>query len=184
MAQFLLDMTTGVLGVIIVISYTIALKYHFDMPSMPPGVQLISLMVIASTAALFTLCFRLQQPLAAQLAGLGLMITSYVLFWLTIRESKGARLHAAFDKEAPHCVLRSGPYAHVRHPFYLSYLLFWSGWGIASWNVWGAVPFIAMGTTYVLAAREEEAKFMETPLAREYREYARVTGRFVPRIWK
>lgn len=179
-----LDVVIGLLGTLIVLTYAWSLKYHFDMPITPPGVRVISALVTSGSLLLLFLGGAIPQPALAHWAGLILMAASYWLFWATIRESRNARLLAAFDSDMPRNLLKTGPYAFVRHPFYLSYMMLWLGWWIAVWNVWGAVPFIAMGTTYWKAAGEEEQKFASTAMAEEYRDYARRTGRFLPRFTK
>jgi protein-S-isoprenylcysteine O-methyltransferase Ste14 len=40
-----------------------------------------------------------------------------------------------------------------------------------------------MATVYRLAALEEERCFLRSSLGEEYREYLRITGGFVPRIF-
>lgn len=182
MSQMVLDTIVVLLGVGICLAHAWSLRFHFDMPTMPPGVRVITTLVISSELLLVFLCYWFVQPVAAQLVGILFMMASAILFWLTIRETRAVRLRAAFDEYMPHCVMRSGPYAYVRHPFYLSYLLLWLGWGIASWNIWGAVPLITMATTYWFAAREEESKFAETEHADEYAAYAKSTGRFLPKF--
>lgn len=182
MLQTVMDTIANVLGLGICAAHAWSLRFHFNMPTMPSGVWIITTLVIASEALLFFLCYWFQQPLSAQIIGTALMSVSVLLFWWTIKETRSAKLRAAFDEYLPHCVLNTGPYAYVRHPFYLSYLLLWSGWGIASWNIWGVVPLITMGTTYLLAAREEEANFAKSEHAGAYADYARKTGRFFPRL--
>lgn len=182
MLQIVTDTIANVLGLGICAAHAWSLRFHFNMPKMPPGVWIITTLVIASEVLLFFLCYWVRQPLAPQVIGIALMCVSAVLFWWTIQETRAAKLRAAFDEYLPHCVLNTGPYAYVRHPFYLSYLLLWSGWGLAAWNIWGVVPLIAMGTTYWLAAREEEANFAKSEHASEYADYVRKTGRFLPKV--
>ena len=177
------DLVICALGWVTIAAHTWSLRYHFDMPEMPPGVRLISTLVIASALWLTYLTFRAPQPEMAQWVGLICMVASFLLFWWTIRESRSAKLLAAFDEKMPHCVLQSGPYAYVRHPFYVSYLLKWCGWALAAYDPWAIVPVVAMGTTYWVAAGEEEAKFRDTDQAEAYADYARRTGRFFPRLY-
>ena len=178
-----LDLAICILGWVTIAAHTWSLRYHFNMPKMPPGVRLISTLVILSAAWLTFLTFRQVQPNTPQFVGLALMIASFLLFWWTIAESRSARLLAAFDEKLPHCVLRTGPYAWVRHPFYVSYLLKWGGWALAAWDIWALVPVIAMGTTYYVAAGEEEASFTDSENAEAYEIYRKQTGRFFPRLF-
>ena len=101
----------------------------------------------------------------------------------TLRESRNAKLLAAFDEKLPHGLLKTGPYSVVRHPFYTSYLIQWIGWAIASWTLWSIIPVALMTTIYTLAAIDEEGKFARTEMADEYAEYVKSTGRFFPKLF-
>jgi protein-S-isoprenylcysteine O-methyltransferase Ste14 len=178
----MLDYVICILGFGIIACHTWSLKYHFDMPRAPFGVKIISLLVLSSGAFLSYLLLYGKQPHIAQIFGLFLLIFSLVLFLITINESRQAKLLAAFDEKKPRTLLKTGPYAFVRHPFYSSYLIQWIGWAIAAWDLWAVVPVVGMTATYWRAASEEEAKFAETPMAEAYKQYAAVTGRFFPKL--
>lgn len=180
----MLDWSISILGFVIIAFHTWSLKFHFDMPKAPSGVKLISVLVLGSAGFLTFLVLRNTQPEFPQIIGLVLLIASLLLFWSAIRASASAKLLAAFDEKLPQTLLQTGPYAYVRHPFYSSYLLQWTGWAIASWHPLAVIPVIGMATTYVVAASEEEAKFNNTELADRYRIYAAKTGRFFPKLWR
>ncbi|MEM7464825.1 MAG: isoprenylcysteine carboxylmethyltransferase family protein [Pseudomonadota bacterium] len=179
----ILDLIVCAVGWIIIACHTWSLKYHFDMPVTPPGVRLISSLVIFSAIVLTFLVFHFEQPVWTQIVGLLMLIISFVMFWITIRESSNAKLLAAFDEKLPHGLLKTGPYAYVRHPFYTSYLIQWIGWAIASWSVWGIVPVVFMTTTYYVAATGEENKFAKTGMSDEYAAYMARTGKFFPKLF-
>jgi protein-S-isoprenylcysteine O-methyltransferase Ste14 len=75
-----------------------------------------------------------------------------------------------------------GPYRYVRHPAYAAFLSVFN-FGLALF----LNDYIYLGWALLLhplwhfAVRSEE-RFMESIFGDEYREYARRTGRFVPRI--
>jgi len=177
------DIAVCALGWVIIICHTWALKWHFDMPKAPDGVRLISTLVILSALFLTYMSFTTSQPEIAQIIGLGIMVFSLVMFWLTIRESSQAKLLAAFDEKLPHGLLKTGPYSYVRHPFYTSYIIQWFGWAVAVWSIWAIVPLLSMTTVYWVAARDEENKFLRTDMADEYKEFMAGTGRFFPKIF-
>ncbi|MEO0546050.1 MAG: isoprenylcysteine carboxylmethyltransferase family protein [Pseudomonadota bacterium] len=154
------------------------------MPETPSGVKVISTLVILSASWLSYLTVSNEQSWLAQAVGFGFLIVSFVLFWITIRETSNARLLAAFDEKLPHGLLKTGPYAYVRHPFYTSYLIQWVGWAIAAWSIWAIVPVVFMFVTYWNAARDEEAKFAKTDMAEEYRAFTETTGRFFPKLFR
>lgn len=164
-------------------SHIWSVKNHFMVSDMSKGtITLIALNIISNLALLFiTLAF--EQPLSAQLLGLAIMLASAGLFWLTIRETRKAKLLAAFDEGLPHGLVTTGPYAYVRHPFYTSYIMLWLGWAMSCAHIAAIVPAIFMIVTFWSAARDEETKFARTEFAAAYAHYKRQTGRFFPRLW-
>ena len=115
------------------------------------------------------------------LESLPIYLASLWLFWRAIAASRAARLLLAFDPGQPSALVRHGPYRIVRHPFYTSYLLFWTGWSIAAWSAWTLPPLVAVLAIYIVAARTEEGKFARSPFAAEYETYRRRAGMFWPR---
>ncbi len=150
---------------------------------MPKGAKLLSAVVLACALLMFVLTWVSVQPLLAQLFGIVLMASSYLLFWSAIQASRAVTLLLAFDPGNPLSFISSGPYRHVRHPFYVSYAIFWGGWAIAVWSVWALLPFLIMLSVYVGAARDEERKFALTGMAADYADYRRRTGFFFPRFF-
>ncbi len=149
---------------------------------MPRGAKLLSAVVLACAILMFVLVWIADQPLLVQLLGIVLMVASYLLFWAAIRASKAATLLLAFDPGHPQSFVSTGPYRYVRHPFYVSYAIFWGGWAIASWSIWAIVPFVFMLAVYVSAARDEERKFALTGMAADYQAYRARTGFFFPKL--
>lgn len=149
---------------------------------MPDGMKVVSAAVTLTTLYFLYLVWSQVQPVAAQVIGLGLEITATVLFWWAISASRKARLRFAFDPDKPDSLVTIGPYRLVRHPFYTSYIIFWTGWAIATWTVWAAFPVLAFVVIYVVAAKGEESKFAATPLAAEYEAYRRRTGFLFPKL--
>lgn len=179
--QFALDIMVSVVSLAVVGSYTWSLRGHFASPKMPPGALLISAIVVATSLAFLFLVWTQHQSPQAQIIGIAIEIAGAVLFWWAILASRKARLHAAFDDVHPHSIVTGGPYRYLRHPFYTSYLIFWSGWAIAAWSAWTLLPVAIFAVIYVAAARAEEKKFSNTPLAQEYEAYKKRTGFFWPR---
>jgi len=77
-----------------------------------------------------------------------------------------------------------GPYRYVRHPFYLSYSLFWLAGAVAVpyWPM--IVGSLGMLTLYYRAAAQEEQTIARSGLSAEYEAYKRTTGMFLPRIFR
>ena len=116
----------------------------------------------------------------AHAASAALMVAAAALFRWTVAVNRARPLTLAFSPDQPSFVQRSGPYAHVRHPFYLSYVVFWAGTALASDSLahWLAPAILAL--LYYRAASAEEAKFACSSLAEEYGAYRATTGMLLP----
>ncbi len=78
-------------------------------------------------------------------------------------------------------LLRTGPYRYVRHPVYLSFVLFGIGAVLVSLNFLMLITlsYLAfMAYTY----QAEEEKELPQKYGAEYEEYVKSTGSFIPRI--
>jgi protein-S-isoprenylcysteine O-methyltransferase Ste14 len=180
--DMLLDLLIALAALATILTHAWSIKAHFRSERLPDGARLISGLVILSGVVLSAFTVLLEQPAAAQLAGLALMMAAYGLFWRAIAETRAAALLAAFDEKVPGSLVTTGPYRFVRHPFYVSYMLFWAGWGIACWTLWAIIPLVGMTATYWRAALDEEAKFARTPMAAQYQSYMKTTARFIPGV--
>jgi protein-S-isoprenylcysteine O-methyltransferase Ste14 len=109
--------------------------------------------------------------------------TSLVIFHWAAYSIRGLMFSYAGNDDLPQFVHTSGPYAYVRNPFYLSYLLTEISTIVLWPSVWGA-GFIVLATLYFQwLARYEEAKFARSQVAVEYARYKARTGRLLPR-WR
>lgn len=114
------------------------------------------------------------------MAGIALYLCALALFWWAIRTSLGRPLSAAFSPDLPGHLVAHGPYKLIRHPLYCSYLLCWlAGWVVTA-RLWLAPTVAIMLVIYLVAARQEERKFMRSPLAESYLRYRASTGLLVP----
>ncbi len=155
-------------------------KSHFrSTGKMPLGMQVTSAL---STIAFLWFIARLTSGFGAMwLEATALFCASGALFFWTIQASRQTPPTLAFDTDAPFFLLRSGPYAAVRHPFYLSYLMFWVGTALATASALGWIAVAIMAAVYLDAATREEAKFARSTLAATYAAYKRQAGMFLPR---
>lgn len=117
------------------------------------------------------------------LAWLGVVMlgSSLALFFWAASASK-RQLTLAYSGDIPVMVLETGPYRWVRHPFYVSYLMTYSAGVMVSRNLLLLVVVAVMGAIYVHAARTEEAKFAQSPLADAYASYRQRVGMFLPLV--
>jgi protein-S-isoprenylcysteine O-methyltransferase Ste14 len=180
--ELFMDAVISIVSISVIAQYAWSVTAHFTSPKTPDGAKIISL-AVALTGLLYMLAlWMLNQPLSAQISGLLIQLSSVAQFWWAISASKKARLRFAFDKEAPASLLQDGPYAYVRHPFYSSYILFWTGWAIAAWTIWAILPLAFLIAVYVRAARDEEKNFSSTAFAAEYENYRQRAGLFWPKF--
>ena len=81
----------------------------------------------------------------------------------------------------PTALITTGPFAAVRHPFYIAYSLAWLAAPIATHGPFiGLFSLIAIGV-YVMAARREERQ-LEERFGETYRSYKLGTGMVVPSV--
>lgn len=114
--------------------------------------------------------------------GLFGFMCSLALFEWARRTVRGKFFSYVFSHDTPQFLLTTGPYAYVRNPFYVSYLLAYIGAAILFPGIATLGVLIMMGILLVKAARFEEGKFQHSSLAAEYESYRRQTGMFIPRL--
>jgi protein-S-isoprenylcysteine O-methyltransferase Ste14 len=180
--EFVFDGLVTVVGGGVVGAYIWSVRNHFVSDKMPPGAWIISTSVTATTILMLVLTWLLPQPLFAHIAGLAIQLVSLWIFYGAIKASRRARLRFVFDPEHPHSLVNEGPYRVVRHPFYVSYSIFWFGWAVATWSIWAVPSVLILLWLYVSAARMEERNFAASPLSVEYADYKARTGFFLPKL--
>lgn len=156
--------------------------FRIDGPT-PPGVRLIE--AVGTASVLMGAALTLQRDghhLGSDLLALGVAALSATLFAWALRSVQRRQLTAAFSADAPHELVTSGAFRHIRNPFYTSYLLAHAMPVFASRSAWSLLPLAWMGAIYLRAALFEEQKFLAGPLADDFRRYRRRTGRFTPRL--
>ena len=121
-------------------------------------------------------------PRFVQLIGAGGLLLSLTLFQWAAASIRGKVFSFAGNNDLPQFVHRAGPYAYVRNPFYLSYLLAEIATVLVWPSVWGVVVVVLMVAYFQWLARFEEEKFARSPVAAEYAAYKAATGRLVPRL--
>lgn len=96
-----------------------------------------------------------------------------------------ARLHLGrywSDKivlKVDHRLVRSGPYAYLRHPIYSGVLLGIAGTALAIREWRGILALLLLGTNYLLKAKREE-RILAASFGEAFTEYKRETGFFLP----
>jgi protein-S-isoprenylcysteine O-methyltransferase Ste14 len=176
------------LGTTCFLSFAWAIRGHFaQQDRMPQGMRIVSIL------SLVGLLWFLLDSIANTSAGNSLktvpsvvasvlFVLSLLIFWWSIRATRSRPLTLAFAPDIPGFLQHQGPYRYVRHPFYLSYLLFWIGTAAASVAPWHWAMPVVMGVLYAVAARREERKFDASELAAAYQAYRQRTGMLLPRF--
>ena len=166
-------------------SFSWAMRNFFTRPTgTTPGMKAIAVCgVLFALLHLFAILFS-SISLAGGIAAALLYSASLGLFWWAIRTSLHRPLSASFSLDCPAHLVQDGPYRFIRHPLYCSYLLTWTAACIASARLFLLPTVAAMAAIYVVAARAEERKFLESPLADSYRHYRARTGRLFPNVVK
>jgi len=105
------------------------------------------------------------------------------LFILTVSGSstRGYAFSKNIDK-----LITSGTYRLVRHPLYLSYSLIWTGSAILFNSLFLWITLAYLLVFYIVTAIKEEKTISISKHSREYDDYRRNVGMFLPRIrgWK
>lgn len=178
--ELILDILLTALSIFVIGTHAVIGKNHFKSTEMPAGANLVTAAVLTALAVFLLLVWTGSAPVPAVLAALVLEGLALWMFHRTAAASREGGLHFAFDKDHPVSLVTNGPYRFVRHPFYTSYLIFWTGLAIGSWTIWAIPVLLAMAAIYTIAARDEERKFANSPMAAEYAVYRSRTGMFWP----
>jgi protein-S-isoprenylcysteine O-methyltransferase Ste14 len=112
---------------------------------------------------------------AVTLTALGIAVAIWARFYI------GQNWSSAVSIKVGHQLIRTGPYAWVRHPIYSGLLLAMIGTAVARGQPRGFVAFALLWLAFVIKSRMEEG-FMRKTFGQEYEEYSRVTGALVPRM--
>lgn len=119
-------------------------------------------------------------PVVAVLVADVFVLLTYAWFILVVRENNHAS--RVIEVEPGQRVVRTGPYAIVRHPMYLGSLVFYLLAPVALGSWWAVMTVLPLAAVLVARIRNEERL-----LAKElggYREYTQVTQyRLIPCVW-
>jgi protein-S-isoprenylcysteine O-methyltransferase Ste14 len=117
----------------------------------------------------------------AAVTALLVAVLSTVLFAWAGYNARQYDFSRVFGTHSSRRFVRSGPYQYVRHPFYTSYLLFWSVFPIATGNMLSMFIFGAMLLVYNKAAVSEESHLAS--MYSGYQTYFTSTNRFFPYVF-
>jgi protein-S-isoprenylcysteine O-methyltransferase Ste14 len=119
-------------------------------------------------------------PLSVTIVGFAILLISYLVIFLALRENTFAAVN--IEVEAGQTVISTGPYAIVRHPYYLGLILWIIATPLALGSSWGLVMLVPM--LLVIAKRiAYEERFLTNHL-HGYAAYCKhVRFRLLPLVW-
>ncbi len=118
---------------------------------------------------------------ATTYTGLALTLAG-IAFAIWARFFLGGNWSATVTVKQDHSLVRSGPYAIVRHPIYSGFLLALVGTAIAFRHAQGLAAVAIALITWRLKSRLEES-FMREQFGEQYVQYQREVKALVPFVW-
>jgi protein-S-isoprenylcysteine O-methyltransferase Ste14 len=118
---------------------------------------------------------------ASTWTGIGMTLAG-LLFAVWARIFIGRNWSSAITVKQDHQLIRTGPYAIVRHPIYAGLLVAILGTAIAIDEVRGLIA-VALATVSFWMKSQVEERFMTEQFGAEYASYKRDVKALVPFIW-
>jgi protein-S-isoprenylcysteine O-methyltransferase Ste14 len=112
--------------------------------------------------------------------GAGLTVAG-VAFAIWARYHIGQYWSGSVSLKAEHKLIRTGPYAHIRHPIYTGILLALAGTTLVIGRYRALVALVVWLLGFIWKARREEA-LLSGEFGAAFQEHKRVTGFFLPRF--
>jgi len=171
-----------VLYVCIVLSLIWGRLQFFKMTSGTPklGALLYDAMVaVQIITTLFLMVTTSGNILPLVAASIFLYALSLAVFWWAIFTAK--TLDFAFSNEVG-SIVTTGPFKIVRHPFYTSYMLAWFASSLLFNSLLLWITLLYLVAFYYLSAKKEEGVILKSVYSKEYKNYVRNVGMFLPRI--
>ena len=103
-----------------------------------------------------------------------------ILFLVWVHRTLGREWSAKLKIRADHQLIRTGPYARIRHPMYTALFTIYGAIGVTSSNFLILVPLVLAVLSILVRIPKEESMLMER-FGADYRSYKEQTGRFLPR---
>jgi protein-S-isoprenylcysteine O-methyltransferase Ste14 len=117
-------------------------------------------------------------------AGIVMYAAATLLFLAALEAARRVPLpRTLVDDPMPRALITSGPFALIRHPFYVAYSLAWLAAPVATHGPVITVLSIGMVVIYVVAARREERQLAHH-FGDAYRTYRLGTGWVLPSLMR
>jgi protein-S-isoprenylcysteine O-methyltransferase Ste14 len=137
-----------------------------------------SYLALVIGAALAIITERFQLPLT--IASFGVILVSIVINLLA-RQELARNWSPLAGTSAEQSLIKSGIYAHIRHPIYTSGILLSLGLALVTSSLGGLALFILAVIAFVVRINAEE-KALLAKFGVEYQEYAQNTGALLPKL--
>ena len=160
-----------------------ARTFRFDSGDAGPGAAIAQFsFLVTGVMATWGLGLRLPMRVQNQAVALVVLVLAVSLYEWARHTIWGRRFGLALSDRVPDALCDSGPYRHVRHPIYLSYLLAFLAVLIALPHWITALGFLFNLVVCVVFARSDERVLAGSALAADYAAYRQRTGMFFPRL--
>lgn len=90
--------------------------------------------------------------------------------------------HVVAGEHRPRKVISTGAFRYIRHPLYMSTILFYLALVISTVSIITFALWIFIFVFYDFIAGYEE-KLIEEKFGEEYRSYKSMTGKWLPKVW-
>jgi protein-S-isoprenylcysteine O-methyltransferase Ste14 len=144
------------------------------------GAVLGQLSFVSGMACVFVMGLFYALRVPAAVCGAILALGSFVLYEWTRRTVIDRNFYVGLSGEVPGVVCDAGPYRHVRHPFYLSYMLAFVAVAVAFPSFIVSGVCVANIGLFVYMALDDERVLLRSPLAADYASYKMRVGMFLP----
>jgi protein-S-isoprenylcysteine O-methyltransferase Ste14 len=114
-----------------------------------------------------------------RLTGVIMGILSLMLYAWS-RLTLGSAWSSSLRMQEEHQLVDTGPYAVVRHPIYLSMILFMTGITLITAS-WILIAFLVISFADLMVRIPKEEQMMIEEFGKEYEEYRLRTGKLLPR---
>lgn len=148
----------------------------------PPMLRLLKVCAVIAAIAYVVAILGSPPGTVRKTVGATAYMGALALFLWAAAHTRTRRLSLAFSSDRPTFLLTTGPWKHVRHPFYAAYLLSYAAGSVVSGVWWTILVFLTMSTLYFRSALLEERKLAASELASDWTTWKSRTGMFLPRV--
>jgi protein-S-isoprenylcysteine O-methyltransferase Ste14 len=166
------------------VHYFVAGTRTFVRPKLDDSGEEAGMLFSVAAAGVLIMAWTFRIAFANGVVALAMTGASLALYEWARRTVRGRRFSVIYSEDVPEALCDSGPYAHVRHPLYLSYLLGFTAALVAFPNVFAALGWMVAVAWFVRGAVHDEKVITTSALASPYARYRERTGMFFPVLWK